>query len=441
MSGWDSTDLCLNATERKEAVDAFVRSLQFKTVSGIGPEGSYDEMAQWLMSELTVSGISSVEIVKESKPGHPLVVATLEGSQPELPQLLLNSHYDVVPVVPEDWTVPPFDGLRQEGRVYGRGAQDMKCVVVGYIHALRKLLKHGFKPVRTIHLSFVPDEEIGGADGMQILLQSPWYLSKNIGLALDEGLASEDEYYSVFYGERLPWWIKMKADGNTGHASRFIEDTAVASVIDVVNRALSFREAQKKKLHSGKDQHEACSHSVAAKLGDVTSLNVTLLRAGVSAGGKDVLNVVPASAEAGFDIRISPSQPCDEVEAILNKWCEEVNASNGTCKITWRHENFALAEHHTTSLNETNPWWEVFRSTLHEGCGACVRTEVFPAATDSRFLRALGVKAMGFSPMRNSPILLHENDEYLSEDVFLEGVDVYVKLLRSLSSQKRFDTE
>ena len=66
---------------------------------------------------------------------------------------------------------------------------------------------------------------------------------------------------------------------------------------------------------------------------------------------------------------------------------------------------------------------------------------MFPAATDSRFLRALGVKAMGFSPMRNSPILLHENDEYLDESVFLEGVNVYVKLLRALASQSAFVEE
>ena len=45
-------------------------------------------------------------------------------------QILLNSHYDVVPVQEEDWTVPAFDGLRLDGKVYGRGTQDMKCVCI-----------------------------------------------------------------------------------------------------------------------------------------------------------------------------------------------------------------------------------------------------------------------------------------------------------------------
>jgi aminoacylase len=60
---------------------------------------------------------------------------------------------------------------------------------------------------------------------------------------------------------------------------------------------------------------------------------------------------------------------------------------------------------------------------------------VFPAATDSRFLRAIGVNALGFSPMRHSPILLHEHDEYIDESVFLEGCAVYIKLISALASQ------
>lgn len=44
------------------------------------------------------------------------------------PVLILNSHYDVVPAATEDWTMDPFAAIRKDGKVYGRGAQDMKCV-------------------------------------------------------------------------------------------------------------------------------------------------------------------------------------------------------------------------------------------------------------------------------------------------------------------------
>jgi aminoacylase len=107
----------------------------------------------------------------------------------------------------------------------------MKCVCVQYIAAIKHLKSSGFQPGRTVHLTFVPDEEIGGVDGMVLLLGTPWFLSLNVGLALDEGLASTDESYNVFYGERLPWWVKVTAKGNTGHGSRFIDGTAVEQVI------------------------------------------------------------------------------------------------------------------------------------------------------------------------------------------------------------------
>eukprot|EP00041_Stephanoeca_diplocostata_P002456 m.26720 g.26720 ORF g.26720 m.26720 type:complete len:90 (-) comp13377_c0_seq2:1658-1927(-) len=64
--------------------------------------------------------------------------------------------------------------------------------------------------------------------------------------------------------------------------------------------------------------------------------------------------------------------------------------------------------------------------------GITVHTEVFPAATDSRFLRALGIPCFGFSPMRKCPVLLHEHDEYIPVHTFLEGPAVYETLLRHL---------
>ena len=51
------------------------------------------------------------------------------------------------------------------------------------------------------------------------------------------------------------------------------------------------------------------------------------------------------------------------------------------------------------------------------------------------------MRAIGFSPIRRSPILLHEHDEYLAEDVFLEGCEVYIAIIHALSSQAKLDTE
>ena len=49
------------------------------------------------------------------------------------------------------------------------------------------------------------DEEIGGFEGMLLFLQSQEFKALNVGLALDEGLASPDDDYVAYYGERSPW--------------------------------------------------------------------------------------------------------------------------------------------------------------------------------------------------------------------------------------------
>jgi aminoacylase len=52
------------------------------------------------------------------------------------------------------------------------------------------------------------------------------------------------------------------------------------------------------------------------------------------------------------------------------------------------------------------------------------------------YLCSAGLKAFGFSPMRRSPILLHEHDEYIDRAVFIEGCNVYLTIIRALSSQE-----
>lgn len=151
---------------------------------------------------------------------------------------------------------------------------------------------------------------------------------------------------------------------------------------------------------------------------------------------------MPPLAEAAFDIRITPHTPPAEIKAMIDSWINEINSTTPGLPpdggLSWEFVYNPLFQHHTTSTDpEENPWWRLFSSTLSK-IGIDIEPSVFPAATDSRFLRAAGVNAIGFSPIRNSPVLLHEHDEYIEQKVFEEGLDVYVELLRVLSSQGEF---
>ncbi|KAF4317810.1 hypothetical protein JM18_005496 [Phytophthora kernoviae] len=422
---------------RTSAVERLLEYIRIPSVSGDGPSGSYGECAAWIKSYLEEEGLS-VQVF--SPIAHkPIIVATWQGQDPSLPSLLLNSHYDVVPALRKHWTHEPFDvrnsvGCRkdpkvlEDGMIYGRGIQDMKSVGVQYVEAIHRLKASGFVPSRNVHLLFVPDEEIGGTDGMEAFLVSEQYKSiQPVAFALDEGLANPNDAFTVFYGERVPWWFYVKATGPTGHGSRFIKNTATSKIIDVCNKALTFRAEQEALLSAD----TGCKHGDIKKrnLGDVTTVNLNMLKSGISQdGGKThALNVIPTEAVAGFDVRISPNMDLKEFKAMLDKWCSAEGLS-------WEFVSWwknPLHEHYTTAIDDTNIWWKLF----NEGCeetGVPVETEVFPAATDSRFLRQLGIPALGFSPMNKTEILLHEHNESLHQDTFLRGIEVYETIFRRM---------
>lgn len=134
----------------------------------------------------------------------PVVVITWRGTKPNLPSIMLNSHMDVVPVDEPRWTHPPFAAeIDENGNIYARGSQDMKCCGTQYLGAIRSLKKKGVKLQRTIHVTFVPDEEIGGDFGMKAFVKTKEFRALNCGFALDESAAFPIENTMlVFYAER-----------------------------------------------------------------------------------------------------------------------------------------------------------------------------------------------------------------------------------------------
>lgn len=66
-----------------------------------------------------------------------------------------------------------------------------------------------------------------------------------------------------------------------------------------------------------------------------------------------------------------------------------------------------------TPANESNPWWSVFEQAIISSGGKLAKPEILSSTTDARFVRQMGVPALGFSPMINTPILLHDHNEVI----------------------------
>ncbi|PKA60376.1 aminoacylase [Apostasia shenzhenica] len=424
--------LSVVAAEVTAAVDneddaAIARFQEYLRIDTAHPSPDYAAAARFLLVQASSLGLRAETI--EFIAGKPLVLLSWTGRRPSLPSILLNSHIDVVPAEPHKWHHPPFSAAADSsGKIFARGSQDMKCVGVQYLEAIRRLKAKGFSPERTIHLSFVPDEEIGGKDGAGAFVQSGKFRELNVGLVLDEGLASPGEEYRVFYGERSPWWMVIKARGAPGHGARLYDGSAMENLVKSLEVIRRFRASQFDLVKAGKKAE-----------GEVVSVNMVFLNAGTPSSTSRmgfVMNVQPSEAEAGFDIRLPPNLDAEALERrIEEEWAP--SSRNLTFEFVQKVPVLdKFGNPAITRSDSSNPWWTLLEGAVKKANGKLGKPEIFPASTDARYFRELGIPAFGFSPMTNTPILLHDHNEFLSTAEYLKGIGIYESIIWELATYK-----
>uniref|UniRef100_A0A8C6W5D8 N-acyl-aliphatic-L-amino acid amidohydrolase n=1 Tax=Nannospalax galili TaxID=1026970 RepID=A0A8C6W5D8_NANGA len=388
---------------------------QYLRICTVQPKPDYGAAIAFLEERALLMGLSCQNV--EVAPGYVVTVLTWPGTNSALPSILLNSHTDVVPVFKEQWSHDPFEAFKDpEGYIYARGTQDMKSVSIQYLEAVRRLKGAGHRFPRTIHMTFVPDEEVGGHKGMELFVKRPEFQALRAGFTLDEG--AWDVEKTGHYSSHCSPGVRVTSTGKPGHGSRFIEDTAVEKLHKVMSSILAFREKEKQRLQANPHLKE----------GAVTSVNLTKLEGGVA------YNVVPAAMSASFDIRVAPDVDLKAFEEQLQSWCRE--AGEG---VTFEFAQ-KWTEPRMTCTDDSDPWWAAF-SGVCKDMNLTLEPEIFPAATDSRYIRAVGIPALGFSPMNQTPVLLHDHNERLHEAVFLRGIDIYTRLLSALASVPALPSE
>lgn len=154
-------------------------------------------------------GFSPVEFVDYAQAYN--VVGTLTPKTARGRSLIINGHIDVVP--PCDaarWTTPPFTPRIADGRMYGRGAGDMKSGLAAGIYAIEALRAAGFAPAAPIHLQSVVEEECTG-NGTLACLQR--------GYKADGALVPEPFGAAIMRAEVGLMWLCLDIEGDPQHAS------------------------------------------------------------------------------------------------------------------------------------------------------------------------------------------------------------------------------
>ncbi|KAJ6905597.1 aminoacylase-1 [Populus alba x Populus x berolinensis] len=407
-----------------EAEDAAIisRFQQYLQINTAQPTPQYQQSADFLISQAKSIGLESQSI--EFVQNKPLILLKWPGSDPTLPSILLNSHTDVVPVEHHKWTHHPFGAhVDSHGNIFARGSQDMKCVGMQYLEAIRRLKSSGFVPLRSVYLSFVPDEEIGGHDGAEKFADSDIFNSMNVGIVLDEGLASPNENYRTFYAEKCPWWMVIKATGAPGHGAKLYDNSAMENLLKSIESVRRFRASQFDLVKAGLKAE-----------GEVISVNMVFLKAGTPSPTGFVMNLQPSEAEAGFDIRVPPTADPESLERrIAEEWAPV--SRNMTFQFKQQVSIHGKSGRPVlTKTDSSNPWWSLLEEAVRKANGKLGKPEIFPASTDARYFRQLGLPAIGFSPMANTPILLHDHNEFLNQDEYLKGIHVYEAIIKAYAS-------
>ncbi|KAL2622941.1 hypothetical protein R1flu_003146 [Riccia fluitans] len=415
----DGTATGLSPDQDEPAVTRLREYLRIETVQ---PFPDYLPVTRFLIQQAQTIGLDSK--ILEFAPSKPVVLITWTGRDPELASVMFNSHTDVVAADPSEWTHPPFSAhMDSEGNIYARGSQDMKSVGMMYLEAARNLIDAGFLPLRSVHFSYVPDEEVGGVDGAESFVNSPDFDDLNVAVVVDEGMPSPNAKYRIFNREKILWSFFVRAVGSPAHGSRLLDSMAVENLRQVLNRVAAFRESQINLIKTG----------MVAGEGDVASVNNVYLKAGTPTPTGFVMNVQPSHAEAGFDMRIPPEADAEALEELITKEWAPASHNLTVHFVTKQNTCDENGRYMVTPVDDSNPWWVLMRDVISQAGGNLGQPETRIGASDSRFVRRKGIPAFGFSPIANTPNLMHARNEFLNAKEYLKGIKVYEEIIKAFS--------
>jgi len=234
----DHVDNLINSIDarRDELVDLTRQLLKFPTVNP--PGEAYRPCAEFIGERLRERGFTVDYVRAEGAPGdnerYPRinVVARREGAAPG-PCVHFNSHIDVVQTG-AGWTLDPFAGVVKDGKVYGRGACDMKGGLAASIIAVETLIDAGGPLPGALEISGTVDEESGGYGGVHYLAERGWFSPPRVDHVIIPEPLNVDR---VCIGHRGVWWAEIETHGRMAHGSMpFLGDCAVRHMHAVIER-------------------------------------------------------------------------------------------------------------------------------------------------------------------------------------------------------------
>jgi carboxypeptidase PM20D1 len=384
-----------------------------------------------------------------------------EGTDKNLPPLLLMAHQDVVPIDStgsKKWTFGPFTGTKSKGYIYGRGTLDVKSSLLGQLEAIEFLIKQGYLPKRTIYLAYGHDEEAGGHEGAKKIVDYLLKRGKKLDFVLDEGGSIISEIVPgltkpialVGIAEKGYLSLELKVDDDGGHSSMPPKETAIG----ILSSALSKLEAKPFPYKIGGAGTQMFDYLapemnflsrlifgntllfsplIKWKLGQNNAtraiLHTTTAVTSFSSGEKE--NVLPTSARCVINFRIIPGESMSSVQNYVTNIINDKRI-----KIT-KASNFCFEPSVVSSTNSEQ--FIVLNKTISSLFpDVLVAPFLAVGSTDSRHYQALTKNIYRFVPIRFTKEDLprvHGTNERISVKSFHESINFYIRFLKKSSSK------
>jgi len=443
--------------DEAEAVAHFARALTFPTIS-------YDDRSQFDADAFRgfrkfletayplVNAQASLTVIN----GYSLVYE-LPGADSALRPALFMSHYDVVPVEENtrgEWTYPPFDGVVEDGVVWGRGSLDDKIGVIALMESLERLLADGARPQRSIYLAFGHDEEVGGMEGAARVAEYFERQGVRFDFVLDEGGAVTsgmmdgiDQPLAVVGNSEKGYVnLVLTVDAPGGHSSQPPPQTALGILaraivnvedhpfparidpllptFDAIGFALPF--TQRLAMSNLWLLSPLVEHALLQDKDSAAGIRTTT--AATMATGSPKSNILPTRATAVINFRILPGE---SVESVRQRVVEIIDDDRVQVSSEYGWDPSVV------SSTESRGYKIITRTIRAMDPDALIAPYMVRGGTDARYFQALSTNVYRFLAVRMDPDSMkyvHGIDEHVAVEDYLQAVRYYYHVMRQAMS-------
>jgi len=359
------------------AIDSVNPSL----VPGGAGEGA---IAERIAADMRASGIDVR--VSEAAPGRPNVVGLIDSGRPG-PALMLCGHSDTVGV---EGMAAPFDPVVRDGKLFGRGAQDMKGGVAAILAAARRLAQSPAGLKGRVIVAIVADEEYASVGADAVVKE--W--------TADAAVVAEPTDLAIGIGHKGFEWVLVETHGIAAHGSR--PDDGVDAIL-MMGRVLAELDALERSLMAGP------RHPLLGR----PSLHASLI------GGGRELSTYPDHCTLSIERRTvtgeGPGSLLREVEAILARLREADSRFRAEARSSFERPPYLTPDGHPLPRQ------------LRESLGRATTVGAMSFWTDAAILGGAGIASVVFGPGGAG---LHGLEEHVRLDEVLACREALVSLAR-----------